>query len=60
MDNEKDDEQYAVRIVDSIEKDIQINICISLTKTGHYLNEHEKKENGIHDLEEFLFHSKQV
>ena len=56
MDNEKDDQQYAVRVVYSIEKDIQIDICISLAETGYYLNEHEKKENGIYDLEEFLLH----
>ena len=60
MDNEKDEEQYAVRIVYPVEKDIEVNIRISLTETGYYLNEHQDEENGIYYFEKLLFHSKQV
>ena len=56
MDDKKDYEQYAVRVMDPVEKDIQIYACISLTKTGHYLYKHDKKENWIYYLEYFLFH----
>jgi hypothetical protein len=60
MDDKKDDEQYAVRIVDLIEKDVQIYVCVSLAETANCLYKHEEEENRIYDLEEFLFHDSKL
>ena len=60
MDNQKDEEQDTVRIVYPVEQNIEVNIHVSLTETGYYLNEHQDEENGIHYFEKLLFHSIQV
>lgn len=60
MDDKKDDQQYTVREVDPVEKDIHIYTRVSLTEAGYCLDKHEEKENRIYDLKEFLFHDNKL
>lgn len=52
MNDNQNDQQHAIRTMKPAEKHKKVLARgVSLTKTGHGLNEHDDKKNGIDDLE---------